>query len=103
MERDLSGFKTNVLRYKQEEDDGMGQYDVGRRLLLGSILGKLRQPPAVEPFLQAPSNLLRDQFWYSSSERVSGVRLQISRREYWLRKSENDILEHKDARTHTHH
>jgi len=56
------------------------------------ILGKFLQPPADTPLLHVSSNSDSAHFWNLSSLRASGVRLQISRREYWRRKSENDIL-----------
>lgn len=40
-----------------------------------------------------PSNLDRAHLETESSLRASGVRLQISSREYWRRKSEKDILQ----------
>lgn len=47
----------------------------------------------MDPLLQLPSNLDRAHLERESSVRASGVRLQISSREYWRRKSEKDILE----------
>lgn len=47
----------------------------------------------MDPLLQLPSNLDRAHLEMESSLRASGVRLQISSREYCRRKSEKDILE----------
>lgn len=53
---------------------------------------QLRQPPAVEPILHIPSNWQWFQWCTSLLASVSGVKLQISRLENCLMKSEQDIL-----------